>query len=518
VSLVIVQSPGTDPVYEGRSLETWEWLTQHQDLDFSWEGQMRLHGAEMLEKLYSPPQETPRFTWCVAKTLSRTSPVAANTPTLERFLHGYNRSPDVTLLWRADLPENSAFEKLAASTVALCEPLPGEGVEIPIWMVRAFLEGDRSHGMADVATEPPKRKKKGQISRCLPVLRWRGEDDSDVVTDPAEIRPGDVLVLPTSRGGCDEFGWTGDPQTQPEDLADRILDARGGLRLRLHRSLMSSEASVEAFAEVDRCLDEGRVLDVSHIRKLLDCHPFGERLSGARLKWEIYPDDTTEDSHFRGIVVYDPRHLPVSYGDEAASREVSLEEHLQNVSRWARVYAEALLGEEMAADFALTGLLHDLGKADPRWQRFIYGGKYKPGAPVIAKATTRLNWHSFNWPMPKNLRHEFASLRLVEEGALLENARDPELVACLLGTHHGYGCPFAPAFHDENPVVYSSTCPDGTCVTVASDYNARIDSGWADRYAAVVERYGLWVVAYFRAILHAADVRASVEERGDDDA
>jgi len=524
VELVIVQG-AEDPVYDDQSIVTWEWLGQQSSLDFSWEGQVRMteeHGAA-LGALMSPSQTAPYLSCDIVKTLSRTSPPAQNAPTLERFLHGYNRSPDVTVLWRKDLSEaDPVHSEMWGSIVGLCPPVPGEAIQMPIWTVRAFLGGnDKPDDMADVSVTLSEGKK--TTKTCAPVLRWCGTpEDSALVTDPEDIRPGDILIFPASRGGCDEFGWTGDSNTIPEDVADKALRKSGKLRLRIHPSLYEDGGPLkEDFEEISRRWDDDEKLDKSFVRELLGYLEEGEPFlaSSGKLLWEPYPDG-------KGFVVFTPKGRPShprDDGDRAShmARQVTLDEHLSDVGHWARIYSESLLDDpKLKEDFELTGLLHDLGKADPRFQTLLHGKAWSTGEAVLAKSSKRVHWNPANLPIPKGYRHEFSSLMMAEVGDLLNRAHDSDLVAHLLVTHHGRGRPFAPPLHDDNPVSYSYKEQKGETLTVASSTYpyAKLDSGWSDRYATTAARYGPWEIAYLEAILRVADWRASDEERKSTDA
>src|SRR5690606_10488963 len=64
--------------------------------------------------------------------------------------------------------------------------------------------------------------------------------------------------------------------------------------------------------------------------------------------------------------------------DDGASfmaKEVTLPAHLGHVRAWARKFANSVnLPSDIAADLELAGWLQDLGKVDPRFQRWLVGG------------------------------------------------------------------------------------------------------------------------------------------------
>jgi CRISPR-associated endonuclease/helicase Cas3 len=199
----------------------------------------------------------------------------------------------------------------------------------------------------------------------------------------------------------------------------------------------------------------------------------------------------------------------------------TLDEHSGEVASKADAFARSA-GLSMAriADLALAGYLHDAGKADPRFQAWLYGGDplgadpdlvlAKSGRPLPRDARERSG-------LPDNWRHEALSVRIATLHPRFAQANDPELVLWLVGTHHGYGRPLFPhadpcdAQVRELPPVLGQQVivPAGAGPqSLAYDYDG---SDWACLFARLKARYGVWELARMEAILRLADHRASEE-------
>jgi CRISPR-associated endonuclease/helicase Cas3 len=204
---------------------------------------------------------------------------------------------------------------------------------------------------------------------------------------------------------------------------------------------------------------------------------------------------------------------------------VPLKKHLEGVADFARAYAAACaLPDELVNDIALAASLHDLGKADPRFQSMLRGGApaFASGSldGLLAKSNGAQDRRSRDRARersgyPKGGRHELLSLKLAQSDAEVETlAHDLDLVLHLIASHHGRCRPFAPAVEDpqgcevalaDNGHAYSHAGPTGT---------ERIDSGVSDRFWRLVRRYGWWGLSHLEAIHMLADHRRSeFEER-----
>ena len=168
----------------------------------------------------------------------------------------------------------------------------------------------------------------------------------------------------------------------------------------------------------------------------------------------------------------------------------TLHEHQTQVASEALRIAAALnLAEEDRAMLAAAALHHDDGKKASRWQR-AFNAK-REGGPY-AKTPGPLNRKVLN-----GYRHEFQSMLDAEENGLdgLDRS-DPrfDLALHLIAAHHGRA----------RPAIGIEGC-DSLPPTAA----ARRAHGAALRFARLLRQWGPWGLAWWEALLRAADRRAS---------
>ena len=202
-----------------------------------------------------------------------------------------------------------------------------------------------------------------------------------------------------------------------------------------------------------------------------------------------------------------------------------LAEHLGGVGNMAGEFAERVgLPAEVAADVRLAGRWHDVGKADPRFQRLLQGGsefKALVQTEPLAKSALPMNDRrarqqaQLRSGYPRGTRHEVMSVALMAsaDAELASLANDWELVLHLVASHHGRCRPLAPWVPDPTPVEVKWEF-DGVAIAASSSHElARLDSGVGERFWRLVRRYGWWGLAWLEAILRLGDHRRSEEEQ-----
>jgi CRISPR-associated endonuclease/helicase Cas3 len=223
---------------------------------------------------------------------------------------------------------------------------------------------------------------------------------------------------------------------------------------------------------------------------------------------------------------------PTDDGEDAASvtrrtRAVRLDDHTQHVMEHMRHALERLPLNPPATLFEQAAALHDLGKADERFQA-VLDRTDRTDAWLLAGVTSSLLAKSDAAPLtraqqvqareraglPAGFRHEMLSVQLAEFGSELpEDEHEHALLLHLIAAHHGYARPFAPVVpDDELPAVEVGG------IELTHDERARltpphrIDSGIADRFWQLNRRYGWWGLPYLEAVLRLADQQASAAE------
>jgi CRISPR-associated endonuclease/helicase Cas3 len=253
----------------------------------------------------------------------------------------------------------------------------------------------------------------------------------------------------------------------------------------------------------------------------------GKRVRPQKLRALLPTDDTVEDGVELTTDEDDSFH---------AGRPVTLSEHSADVERFAREYAEKVLPKELIEDLALAGWLHDIGKADKRFQVMLREGSEiaffkdetpwaKSGMPPGAKAAHWLAQRKSGYP--NGARHEVQSLAMLEKHieVVKAKAHDLDLVLHLVASHHGYCRPFAPVVIDDEPVevvlLNHQSKSFGTVefsATTSMHELHRLDAPLADRFWRLVKKYGWLELCWLEAILRLADHRASEEEQMSGDA
>jgi CRISPR-associated endonuclease/helicase Cas3 len=569
-AVMLRKARGPDPVYGEELPATWAWLRQlGEEIDFGVNALTR----RIEEAAVAPPAPTPHPAPVLfpahLDAWVQTSPAPEPSPDVAPFLHGTEAldTADVQVVWRADLRGDNEDDWL--ETVAAAPPRSREAMPLPVDAVRRWLRQEPAAPVADVegaAAEP------GPPGPGRMALRWYGpESDRSGPVPPNAIRPGDTLVVPSEYGGADAFGWNPTSQEPVADVGDLCINDMANaapvgvpklIRLRLYDGFEDGlvpptppegageepPPSLAALVrEVQKRLDDGEDADAvdAAVEKLLarltarpPAHPLMgavvRQLAGSTVRAAVYPAGVALTARVRpgffrpGAEPPEPEEDATDVDDASSLRggtdapaRVELDRHIEGVVAWTRSFATSLgLEEDQCAVLARAARLHDLGKADWRFQYLLYGDE--PGDVLLAKSGGDPDAHQQRQVrkranLPDGFRHEFVSVALVcnHAGHLLagldeENRR---LARFLVGTHHGRGRPFAPVIVEQKPERVTLEW-DGRPLAAQSDHGLwRLDSGWADDFWCLVRRHGYWGLAYLEALLRLADGARSAEEQ-----
>jgi CRISPR-associated endonuclease/helicase Cas3 len=398
-----------------------------------------------------------------------------------------------------------------------------------------------------------------------------GSDDrGSGVIFGSKLRNGDLIVVPAAYGGCDHWGWSPKTGETVLDVAERaaapyrarrfavrvtpelIAQERNEAEPSFNKTAISEQlATCLAEHEGDRSPEDilTAVLSLAFLPEALrsrleklqradnqDSQRQERRRGTLVVEFDVYGRDAEQRP--RGIVFVAPRGLsvgpvhdlaamPSTESEELGSlaeNPIKLVDHCIHVRDWAHQFAtRAGLASTLRDDIGLSGYLHDPGKADPRYQAYYAGGDpfgpdlIEPLAKSGQKRLPRGAWERAG--LPSDWRHEALSVRLAMLLGDLAQAHNPELVLWLIGTHHGYGRPFFPHAdprdaenrHIDLPLGFGgkvSLAASPGPQSLAFEFNGQ---DWAQLFAKLKQRYGIWGLARLEAFVRLADHRASEE-------
>lgn len=474
--------------------------------------------------------------------------------------------------------EGQAWIRFLVELVEMCPPSTLESMPVPLGAARAWLarveawrSGEVERGLREQSIPMVADVEGDAIDESIhhhtiaPVLVWRGEN-SEVVTDADALQPGDTLIVPSSYGGIWRGNWDPDATNAVLDRGDEAqLLHRGGVILRWHPDVVAAwcpgagapEVSAAEFEEVGSeaeraafarwagtarqtvspdtwiCVALDEILSADQRSRMLRIQVPGGKNAGRFVRASLAPRHVPR-SLLRSLLIRDLESeselslIEAATEDDSGSFpgvEITLDTHHRSVASLAGDFARSAgLGDSLVSDIMLAASIHDIGKADPRFQLMLHGAdpvRHAVATTLLAKSDIPAADHAARnrarqmARYPQGARHEVLSAALASSaGRLRERATDWDLVLHLISSHHGYCRPFAPPVPDPQPVdvevaVYGEHFRSSTAHGLA-----RLDSGVADRFWMLVRRYGWWRLAWMEAILRLADHRASESHGG----
>ena len=465
-------------------------------------GRVHLQPGRIAE-IVGPPQDTPprvgellpSHLWEWAKT---TTPPDGEAPGA-LFYAGFDQDvARISISWRAVPP--SQGQELRPPLFA------AEAIDVPLGAARevlARLAGDR-------------------VTR---LTADRVTVEQDVPVD--SLRPGDHVIISSFVGGYDAHGWAPDSKQPVFDIsllrppglplvpeALRMLAAAGeDLDAALQTAAVLARPP-EPDDGIDRDQRAGQLRD-----ELLRAGPAPAVQPGEwehlaeRLSAEVeYPVSGVPRLIVQSLRRQDEVALRADAFDELSftATSVALAQHLGSVGEVAARIGERIgLRPDLVQAVRMGGRLHDIGKLDPRFQRWL-----DPFAaatePVAKSARPWFRWESdrraAGWP--RGGRHEELSRRLV--AVWLDGQQvdwDGDVILHVVATHHGYGRPLIPPIPDGAAALVRGEI-DGQQVVVSGDLG---EADWEQpaRFRRCCERYGYWGLALIEAIVRQADHQVS---------
>lgn len=446
---------------------------------------------ELVADVLGPPGDDPGRSPEVLPALlaewTKTSQPPAGEAAVEPFFSGLTR-PElvVSLAWRAHLPDEGG---------ALWPRIhDDELIELPLGEeVRDALE------------------------RVGEVRRLREDRASVELVAPGDLRPGDTVLVSTSAGLLDEYGWNPTSQAAVVDVS--VL--RDGLPLDAEAIRRIAGTAGTAVGELVKAIvepaDDDDIPVEERVEELLGLLADAEPAGVPAGEWSEFlgtlshrPESPSgEVPRLRRGHTRDPlvdAHDEISLLSRSA---VELGAHGDGVGSRAETVARRIgVSADLVALLGRAGRFHDVGKADERFQQWL--DPRGEAAGLVAKSTRpRGLWGrdriAAAWP--EGGRHEALSGRLVLAWA--EAADDApqgplaDLLVHLVVAHHGWGRPLLYPVRDglAGEVAFEL---DGLAVKASADL-ARVDWEQPARFRELGARHGHWGLALLETIVRQAD-------------
>jgi len=462
-----------------------------------------------IEEATTPEPLRPKLTRALVDAWAMTSlEQHPGRPAIAPWLRGWvEEDPQTTVIWRTHMPvcagvagwpRTSAERNEITTFFEAAPPHESEMLETETYRVAEWL-----HHRANVIL---KRK-----SPDAPALAAKGEAqsvDSESATSASlqhveKLREDDIvaLILSPSAEYKDHLTLKDIAEERKgealqkflEKLSQKIvvLDARfGGLK----DGMLDSESD-DLFPTADT--DEAWSKEVEFRVR----HTTAEETLSEEDDWgfenNFVVKRDTEGEPIEWLIVEHYQNIAQSEDARSVSHPQELLAHQNLVEQKARLIAARIgLSGHAAEALAVAALLHDEGKRASRWQRAFNAERdARTFGLSVPLAKTR---GPINHAILDGYRHEFGALPFAEAHARFQALPEEwrALVLHLIAAHHG----------QARPVIETRGCEDAP--PSALEARAR---DVALRFARLQKRWGPWGLAWWEALLRAADQQASRE-------
>lgn len=413
-------------------------------------------------------------------------------PEVQPWLRGWvDEEPQTTIVWRAHLPivagagaglgrrgEVAVADYFEAAPPHAAEQLQTESYRVAEWLIARTkgwvkLVESKQHGQAEVELPALRAPRSWELVAVLLdsagdfVHAYRSQDLAH--TEKQRLTrelAGRTLIVRSDVGGLEDSG-TLDPKREepPAWVADSderpVSDADGTEVPEIPWRIIRWEGSDDA---------EPQLGNSWHRR-----HQF------------VLSRNADGEIRTR-LAVYQWRQASATEDDRALGYEQTLADHRDCAEERARRIAERLDLPAWATEvLTVAARLHDEGKQAERWQAAFHA----PKGAVYAKTKGPIDQQLLD-----GYRHEFGSLFHAERDTGFQALKpdQQDLVLHLIAAHHG----------QARPAVSVRGCEEGPPSQLAQ--RAR---HVAVRFARLQRRWGPWGLAWWEALLRAADQQAS---------
>ena len=142
-------------------------------------------------------------------------------------MHGIEEpAAEVHVVWRADLTEKLLRDapSIAVGRVEAWAPVSGEALTLSLAVVRRRLSDGAPGDLADVEGVEVADGEEPLLDGKRPAVRWAGSESA--VARAWQLRPGDVVVVPSTYGGLARASWAPDSHDPVEDVATAAVAAQ----------------------------------------------------------------------------------------------------------------------------------------------------------------------------------------------------------------------------------------------------------------------------------------------------
>lgn len=480
---------------------------------------------QLTDKATTAEPLRPALTRELLQAWSMTSlPEHPGRPKVEPWLRGWldeeKDLPQTEVLWRRHLPIRRVDDPLQArrelaAFFAAAPPHISEILETETYRVvellrgraRALLRGEDDD--AELATgaaaeaddpRPPLTKRTivavvlnrdGSVERLLRLADIQTQDAKRLHAILANGR----VVLDARLGGLAVSGMldqkeNDEPATLDGERVPSITDEEGASLWsdqRLRQSGFGFRVRITRRAEIVRRHGDEEGWKVVY-RRFLDAESEDADDAGERLEWRVEEwvgDNTAENDPELGKIVQ------------------SLNHHRDRVVFHAARIAECLKLPDVLRTMLVTAArYHDCGKARVIWQRYAGNhGFLRDKTQAVAKFAGWANPQMLKVGDDDFYRHEFGSLHDAVEGKAFDDLPPwvRRLGLRLIAAHHGHARPMIVAYDESRP----------------ADRSVALAEQVGRDFVMLLAEWGPWGLAWWEALLRAADAAASREKMED---